>query len=97
MNFVVLEPALLELEDACSYYDSPNQALGKRFIESFKATVILIQKIPFGWRKISQNTRRINFKGFPYLILYIVDGDTIVITCICHSHRNLEYYKKYYK
>lgn len=95
MNFLILEPAELELKDAISYYNLISPGLGNKFLQSFKDAVALIGKIPYGWRKISKNTYRINFKDFPYLILYVIENDTIVITFICHSHRNPGYYKKY--
>ncbi len=97
MKIKVLEPAEIELKEAYSYYNSRLPGLGDRFLQSFKDAVLLIEKIPLGWRKISENTRRINFNEFPYLILYVIDNDTIVITYICHNHRNPEHYKKHYR
>jgi len=95
MNVKILTPASQELREAFDYYEEQLKGLGKRFISSFEDSIRLIQKIPFGWRKISKNTRRINLKNFPYLILYVIDGDTIIITFICHSHHNPEYYKRH--
>jgi hypothetical protein len=97
MIFRVLEPAEIELKEAYSYYNSRLPGLGDWFLQSFKDAVLLIAKIPPGWRKISANTRGINFDEFPYLILYVIDNDTIVITYNCHNHRNPEHYKKHYR
>ena len=95
MKIRILTPASKELHEAYEYYERQLNGLGKKFIESFKSSLDLIQKIPYGWRKISPKTRRINFKGFPYLILYVLDEDEIIITFICHSHRNPKYYKRH--
>jgi len=97
MKVKVLTPAELELKEAYQYYDSQLLGLGARFLTSFEETVELIKKIPFGWRKVSRYTRRINIKNFPYLILYVIDDNTVIITFICHSHRNPGYYIRYYK
>lgn len=97
MNVKVLAPAELELKDAYQYYDSQFLGLGAKFLEAFEETVNLILKIPFGWKKVSMNTRRVNIKNFPYLILYAIDDGTIIITFICHSHRNPSYYSKHFK
>lgn len=96
MKFKILKPAELELKEAYDYYESQLEGLGRRFVQAFVDTVQMIDKIPIGWRKVSANTRRINIKGFPYLVLYGIDGEDVIITFICHSHRDPEYYKKHF-
>jgi hypothetical protein len=65
MNLLVLEPAELELKEAYTFYNARVPGLGVRFLESFKDAVSLIEKLPLGWRKIAQNTRRVNVIDFP--------------------------------
>ncbi len=92
MNVVLLPPADQELDDAYQYYDEQFPGLGNRFVDEFGNTTELLATTPYGWRLISKNTRRINLTRFPYLILYVVEDDTIFITCIAHQHRNPKYY-----
>lgn len=93
----ILEPAEKEVKEAFNFYNSQFDGLGHKFIESFLLTIELIEKIPFGWRKVSPNTRRINIKDFPYLILYAIEEDKIIVTFVCHSHRDPRYYRRYFK
>ena len=91
MRVYFISPADKELEDAFQYYEEQMHGLGDKFIEDFLYTVDLITRTPFAWRKISKNTRRINVKRFPYLILYIVEEPNVFITCVAHAHRDPTY------
>ncbi|MCB1214520.1 MAG: type II toxin-antitoxin system RelE/ParE family toxin [Deltaproteobacteria bacterium] len=97
MKIKILEPAEKDLAEAFDFYQSQLTGLGKRFMDSFIQAVELIKLVPCGWIKVSKNTRRINVKGFPYLILYVIDGEIILITFVCHSHRDPNYYQKYFQ
>lgn len=81
-----------ELNDAINYYEDQLTGLGLRFLKDIQETLDLLSFTPYGWRLVSKHTRRINTKRFPYLILYVIDGDDIVVTCIAHQHRNPQYY-----
>lgn len=91
MNIILLSPADTELEEAIEFYNTQLPGLGDQFYNEFLFTVDLLNRTPFGWRKVGKNTRRINVKRFPYLILYVVDNNDIFITCIAHQHRNPRY------
>ncbi|MBD3376033.1 type II toxin-antitoxin system RelE/ParE family toxin [candidate division KSB1 bacterium] len=97
MNVYLLSPADRELEDAINLYNEHFQGLGDKFFDEFIKTINLLKQTPFGWRKVGKNTRRINLKRFPYLILYIVTDEQILITCIAHQHRNPRYYIERYQ
>ncbi|RKX24317.1 MAG: type II toxin-antitoxin system RelE/ParE family toxin [Candidatus Zixiibacteriota bacterium] len=92
MNFIFLPPADQELEEAIEYYNDQLQGLGDQFYQQFLTTLDYLTQAPDAWRKIGENTRRINIKRFPYLILYVLDGEDILITCIAHQHRNPIFY-----
>jgi plasmid stabilization system protein ParE len=88
----LLPQAELELDDAIAFYEEQLEGLGRRFFSSVQETIGLIQCTPMGWRLIAKHTRRINIKRFPYLILYIVDGDEAIVTSVAHQHRDPRYY-----
>lgn len=88
MNIVLIPPADKELSEAIDYYNDQLSGLGEQFYTSFIDTTYYISQAPDTWRKIGANTRRINIKRFPYLILYVIDEQEILITCIAHQHRN---------
>jgi hypothetical protein len=92
MNVIVLPPADIELDEAIKFYNTQLPGLGDQFYHEFIVTIDLLKRTPFGWKKMGKNTRKINIKRFPYLILYIIDNNDIFITCIAHQHRNPRYY-----
>lgn len=92
MNIILIHPSDKELEEAIDYYNDQLPGLGEQFYSAFLLTVDYISIVPDAWRKVGDNTRRINIKRFPYLILYVFDENDILITCIAHQHRNPVYY-----
>ena len=92
MNIILIPPSDKELEEAIDYYNDQMLGLGEQFYNAFLSSVAYISIAPDVWRKVGKNTRRINIKRFPYLILYVLDGNNILITCIAHQHRNPTYY-----
>jgi len=92
VNVVLIPPSDVELDEAIKYYDEQYPGLGEDFYREFLRATDLVIKYPDTWRKVSDNTRRMNIKNFPYLLLYIIDGETILITCIAHQHRDPSYF-----
>lgn len=92
MTIILIPPADQELIEAIDYYNDQLVGLGDQFYTSFLNTVSYITKAPEAWKKVGSNTRRINIKRFPYLILYVLDEQDILITCIAHQHRNPWFY-----
>jgi hypothetical protein len=92
VNVLLIPPSDKELEETIGYYNDQMPGLGEQFYDAFQSTVNYINIAPEAWRKVGCNTRRINIKRFPHLILYVLDGENILITCIAHQHRNPTYY-----
>lgn len=92
MNVILIPPSDEELDDAIKYYNDQLCGLGDQFYSEFLNTINLVERVPFGWVKVGENTRRINLKRFPYLVLYVVDEEDILVACIAHQHRNPRYY-----
>ena len=92
MNVILIPPADNELREAIDYYNDQLEGLGEQFYTSFIDTTNYISYAPDAWKKIGTNTRRINIKRFPYLVLYVIDAQDIIITCIAHQHRDPSFY-----
>ncbi len=92
MNVIFLPPSDQELHEAVKFYEDQMTGLGTRFYLEFERILAVIASLPYAWRKIGPNTRRINLRRFPYLVLYVVEEDHILITCIAHQHRDPRYF-----
>ena len=93
MKVRFLSPASIELDEAVRYYNHQLPGLGFRFFQEVNAAIDRIKLFPDAWTKIGEQTRRCLLKGFPYVLLYVADGDEILITALAHLHRNPEHYR----
>ena len=84
--------AAIELDEAMQFYEAQISGLGKQFIAEFRRTIRYVSIMPYAWRKVGDHTRRVNIKKFPYLVLYVIDGKNILITCVAHQHRDPKFY-----
>ena len=87
MNVVFLPPSDQEFLDAIAFYELQLEGLGQVFTKEFFSTLEFIREFPNGWQKIGRNTHKCPLRKFPYLILYVVEKNQIVVTATAHQHR----------
>jgi plasmid stabilization system protein ParE len=92
MRLVVLPEAADEFDDAVDYYDQQQAGLGHRLRDEVDRHIRWIFEHSAIPRIRPGGYRRVNLKVFPYCIAYIVQGDTIWILAIAHSHRKPQYW-----
>lgn len=88
MKVLFSPSASIELLDAIDFFDFHSPDLGLAFHKEFFDALEFITLFPKGWQKVGPNTRKCVLKKFPFLILYIVDGEQILISAIAHQHRH---------
>ena len=91
-NVVLLPKAEKEFLDTVSFYAQEFPEVGRAFSEEFFQSIEFIQHFPEAWEKVGLHTRKCILKRFPYLILYVVDKDQIIITAVAHQHRHPDSY-----
>lgn len=92
MNVRTLPAASDELQDAAAYYDRQSPGLGPRFLEELGRTMERLTAHPEAWRWISDRERRCSLNGFPYGIVYRVEGEDILVVAVMHLHRRPGYW-----
>jgi plasmid stabilization system protein ParE len=88
-----LKPAEAEANEAIAYLDEQRTGLGDRFEQDLLATVTLVSQHPFSGKAISDIVRQLRLRTFPYNIIYVVDGDEIVIVAVAHHRRRPGYWR----
>ncbi|MGD1977975.1 MAG: type II toxin-antitoxin system RelE/ParE family toxin [Akkermansiaceae bacterium] len=83
----LLKDAAFELEQATEYYEECSKGLGLEFLDEFERSLDLVIEMPEAWSKVDESFRRFFLRRFPYVILYRVDGDFIIVTSVFHQHR----------
>ncbi len=81
-----------ELEAAALWYEQRQPGLGTNFLEAYQATLVQILSEPERWRKIRGDNRKLNFRRFPYAIVYSLHGEDLYIKAVMHLHRRPFYW-----
>ncbi len=92
MNVSILLSAEKEFFEAVNFYEQQMQGLGNSFTDEFLKAIYFIQLFPEGWQKAGPHTHKYLLQKFPYLILYVVEDNRVVITAIAHQHRHPKSY-----
>jgi toxin ParE2 len=81
-----------ELEAAALWYEERQPGLGEAFLDEFEHALRRILAEPERWRPFSGKNRKLNFRRFPYAIVYGVRADELYIKAVMHLHRRPFYW-----
>lgn len=84
----IKQEAVAEIEDSYYYYEEQQEGLGELFQKFLDKTFKSIIKTPLGFNEISENRRQAVVKKFPFVIIYEVFENTIIVYAIFHTSRN---------
>ena len=76
---IVYEDAFLDLLDAVDYYESKSTGLGEAFYKIYKEKIVELERNPFYYGYHDEGFRRISFVDFPYIMIYKILDENIVI------------------
>lgn len=91
---VVNRIAAVELADSKSFYNKRQNGLGKKFEEAVLVAFEGILNKPFTYPTIKNKTRKVVLKRFPFVVLYELENDVIVILHVFHTSRNPRYWRE---
>lgn len=92
MNIRFLEPARNELDDAFDWYEMEQRGLGRRFLAEIQFALKRITFFPDSCAVIAPGLRRCMTRKFPYMLVYGLEKDTVVIVAVAHMHRTPLYW-----
>jgi hypothetical protein len=87
-----VEEAQGEFLDAISYYEKVQRGLGLRFKNELDRCILWIAKQPEQYRIRPGAYRRVNLRGFPFYIAYIVRAETLWVLVVAHAKRKPLYW-----
>jgi plasmid stabilization system protein ParE len=85
---VLTELAREEIRGARRWYRSLHPVLERDFVRSIRSCLDRIAAFPEFHPAVHRGARKAIARRFPYLILYITDGDTITVIACMHAHRD---------
>lgn len=90
---LVLHPeALQEAEDARAWYRERSSAAAERFTAELSDGMAQVTQSPTVWPAFRRGTRRYLLRNFPYSIVFVLKGDSILVLAVAHDKRRAGYW-----
>ncbi len=77
-----------DISNAVEWYESQQKGLGARFIDDWENTASYILSNPFTFAKKRKSFRQAVLKNFPYLIVYEITDNLIIIYAVINGARH---------
>jgi plasmid stabilization system protein ParE len=78
----------LEYVEALAWYQTKSDTVARRFATSFFRAISLIQAMPEGYPKLDKTHRWCKLKRYPYIVVYRVNEDEILVVGLTHSRQS---------
>jgi toxin ParE1/3/4 len=92
VNLEFVDEARREFLGALLFYKTVNAPVGRRFRHLVEENTRLIASRPKLYSLREGGYRRVNLRGFPYYLPYIIRGETVWILAVAHGSREPEYW-----
>lgn len=85
-----------ELADAASWYENQREGLGLEFLDEYESKLNVLEDDPTRFPKLDgipdgRPIHRCRLERFPYMIVYELLPNELVILAVVHLHRHPEY------
>jgi toxin ParE2 len=88
-----LKPAEAEVDEAITYFDQQRYGLGDRFAQDLRDAVAFLTDHPRAGKPLTRNVRSTRLMTFRYNLIYVIDGEDVVIVAVAHHRRRPAYWK----
>jgi hypothetical protein len=91
MNFLIVIPERVceQLDSAFVYYEEKQAGLGIKFLDDWENTMDHLEKRPFIYQLKYKQFRTIQFNRFPFLVVFKIVENSIILNNIIHSKRSV--------
>ena len=87
-SLFVTERAQSNINEAIDWYEFKGRNLGKSFFTDFEATLNYILRNPYLFPLKIHPFRETTLSNFPYLIIYDIIDDTVVVVSVFNTSKN---------
>ena len=91
-NLVFLSAAGKDLNQAVAYYRRQSPVVARDFFDEIQRVSALLQDFPKASPTVRGEVRRKVLRRFPFSILYMIDGERVVVIAVMHHHRRPDYW-----
>ncbi|CAN5432515.1 hypothetical protein BH10ACI2_BH10ACI2_26320 [soil metagenome] len=93
IGYRFLSPAETEMAHAALFYEKASIRLGSGFLDDVYRTINRLRKFPFIGTPIDNDLRGKVLGRFPYILIYAVETDAILIVAVAHQSQNPGYWE----
>jgi len=86
-NVWLQDEAILEMDNAFEWYEDQREGLGDELIEEIESCYEYLRINPQRYSYINPLYRRIKTNRFPYILVYEIEGNDVIIISIRHIKR----------
>ena len=79
--------AILDIREAFIWYEEQKTGLGYSFLEELDACYEKLLKNPEHYGLLNKWIRRIKVNVFPYIVIYEIENDEVVVNSVFHTSR----------
>lgn len=90
-SLFVQHEAVIDIQEAFEWYESKQAGLGFEFIEEIENGYDKICNNPKYYTSIVKHFRRLKVNRFPYLIIYEIEKNSVIVNSIKHARGNLKF------
>ena len=83
--------AIVDIQDAFEWYEAQKEGLGYEFIEELENGFQNICKNPQYYLSINSILRRLRIKRFPYLIIYEILNESVIVISVMHGSKKSKF------
>ena len=92
MRITLHRLAVQDLEDALAFYrQEAGQGVARRLLDAVEQQLALLDQYPQLGTPGGDGRRCLPLRGFPYSLIYRVDGDQLRVLVLRHQHRDPEF------
>jgi len=89
MYQLVIKPRAIEMaKEAHDWYEKEQEGLGGVFLQELERCYDKIEIFPAIYAKIKKNFRQIILRKFPYVVVFEIFKNEVVVYAVFHTSRN---------
>ena len=91
----IKEEALEDIRSVFQYYEKAVEGLGDDFLSELDEYISIVEDNPYLFEEKHKPFREVKINRFPYLIIYEIEEEKVIIYAVFHTSRSPK--KKYKK
>jgi len=90
-SLVLQSEAIIDIQEAYDWYELQKKGLGLEFLGELELGQNKICKHPEYYYSVTDIFRRLKINRFPYVIVYEIEGDTVIVIAVRHTKKKPKY------